>query len=520
MPWISAAVGIKDSADAPINIVGQPFFLKLGAGLQGTFAPNGASVGTVTITSDGIALGAVDDIAALAIYPAASLDNGAVLGMASVRDRWELVWSSPSTPDDITVVAAAGVAGANWHRLCEASTYWLFQSEWHVNPSSGDDENGGASAGDSIATWAEMRRRVGNFAVSAIIYVYDDLPASDPVRPPRSGSTSYNLIEGVASEVVIASGGTFTAVTAAVPATDTRLTLTDAALPANWNDSGPAASSLLYLRVRIVGGARDGAIGQAVKDIGGKAAEFTSFLLVDTSSPLATSFTSVTPQVGDAYVVESVPTINIVFDEPTSGSYADGNYCRVVFSAINVNEEDVPYVPRFGFPQAVTFIGCDVGYTCGSYYAFACIGNGVLFRGGETHWYAGAFIPDAGVVTVAADAVVELGQGATVQAGLLDVWGVLAYTDAGGACVFDSPAQGIVIESGGLVYAAASNAPLWGDGNTTYGVTSYKSTSLIYDGTVPRISGTTNDVNFAGTAHPWADFPIASAFGAIIATRG
>lgn len=507
-PFLPVCVGVYDAAgnrvDTPdANGNFHPFFLQLETGLAGTKVPGGGAI-TVQIAATGISLGSVANIAALELYSAVGLANGATLAMASVKDEWQLVLSSPSTPDGITIVAAAGVAGANWHRRCLPSTYWLFQSEVHIDPSTGNDEASGAASGTPIKTCAEWHRRTSGYAVNATFYFYGSPPVGDTFHVPLAGPSSYILIEGVSTSLA---SSTLEGVTVINAAGQQALELTD---------SGVTWADLLCKRIVFA----NGAVCWAVKDLGSDTVRCTTPIIIDTSSPLATSFSTYTPLVGDAYEVQDVPTIDFVFDQPVSANFADGNFARVVFTSLNVSEESSPLVPAHGYPQGVVFLGCDVGYTRGVYYAWSCMGNGVLFRQSDyVYWYGGAFVADYGVVTIYANAFLELGQGALLQACVLDNQGSLSYTDSLGFAVFDAAGSAVVNEPGGVIQAAFSSAPMWGTNNTGYGVKAYDGSRFYHDGTLPIIDGTTAAVRFGGANHAWADFPLTSAGLATIGPR-
>ena len=106
----------------------------------------------------GAASAAVDDIAALQQLADETLPDGYLVGMANLRDTWQLDKTDTTTPDGITVVAATT---GNWQRLGVPSDYWRRQTAWHIDPVAGDDENDGGSASAALKTWSEFRRRHG-----------------------------------------------------------------------------------------------------------------------------------------------------------------------------------------------------------------------------------------------------------------------------------------------------------------------------------------------------------------------
>lgn len=185
-----------------------------------------------------------------------------------------------------------------------------------------------------------------------------------------------------------------------------------------------------------------------------------------------------------------------------------------------MSEESVPYVPAHGFPQGVVFLGCDLGYTRGAFYAWSCMGGDALFRQSDyVYWYGGAFIANTGSITIYPGAFLELGLGTIIQTCAIDNQGTLSYTDSLGAAVFDSPGSAIVNQPTATIVGAATNAPLWGDSNATYGIRAYDGSRIYYDGNKPTITGATEDVRFGGADHPWADFPLTSAGLATIGPR-
>jgi hypothetical protein len=98
---------------------------------------------------------AVPNITALKALPTTSPVR---VWVESVRCYWRREVASTAAPDDITVAAAIG--GGNWERLTYTTERdYLFQADWYVNPTAGDDENPGTLVAP-LETLEELTRRV------------------------------------------------------------------------------------------------------------------------------------------------------------------------------------------------------------------------------------------------------------------------------------------------------------------------------------------------------------------------
>jgi len=176
------------------------------------------------------------------------------------------------------------------------------QTSWYVDQTAGDDGNDGDDAAAPLASLSELNRRLGSVEVTVPVAVQVTGDLDEGSLSLTANCPQGLTIEGVPTSIFT---GVFTAGTQGFDTTlatvqDCRIE--DTALPADWVDSGPGGTSLVYKMVRIVGGARDGATAWIMKDLGAKVARCSEFMQ-DT--------TAVTPQAGDAYEVLDLPVINV-----------------------------------------------------------------------------------------------------------------------------------------------------------------------------------------------------------------
>lgn len=106
-------------------------------------------------------MASVSDIEALSVLDDESLNDGGLVYVRSLRSYFQKYVVSPvPATDGITSVPTASGDGV-FYRLEAPSPSWGYQSTWFIDPSGGDDENvGGPTADEALATWAEFARRV------------------------------------------------------------------------------------------------------------------------------------------------------------------------------------------------------------------------------------------------------------------------------------------------------------------------------------------------------------------------
>lgn len=96
------------------------------------------------------------NVAALAVYPDAALDSGALAYVKTVRGYYSLDRASAATLDGINVIATANGTG-RWLRTGYADPFWLGQTVWFIDPQNvsgtASDENPGTSNLLPLRTW-------------------------------------------------------------------------------------------------------------------------------------------------------------------------------------------------------------------------------------------------------------------------------------------------------------------------------------------------------------------------------
>lgn len=130
--------------------------------IPGTYSPATVTVDVYgRITSASSAAGVeivVANVAALAALPAAGFSAGARAWVTTLRCVFTLNVSTQATAAYVRV-AASGKSGYLWQRA-DTSPAWWSEISLHVNTSTGDDENTGASSGTALRTFAEVNRRM------------------------------------------------------------------------------------------------------------------------------------------------------------------------------------------------------------------------------------------------------------------------------------------------------------------------------------------------------------------------
>ena len=198
----------------------------------------------------------------------------------------------------------------------------LAQPTWYVDPITGSDANDGATAATALATWAEYARRVGSGppTVAQTVNLLSDL-SEDLII-----SCSYPLGLTVQGKRTVIYSGTVSAATTWNTTTSPIVpgSITDAGLPADWIDSGPAGSSLVGKLFVMTSGANVGKWGYILKDLTGKVARVPQLINA--------AFATGAPAVGNSFDVVDLTKI--------SG--------RVVLRNGDINQTDL----------GVTFVDC------------------------------------------------------------------------------------------------------------------------------------------------------------------
>jgi hypothetical protein len=431
--------------------------------------------------------------AALSLVSVIGMPDGAMVSVNSLRDAFVLETSS-TAPDGITI-ATSPTAGRVWRRLGMSSPAWLDPTaapSYAIDGSTGDD----LAAGDAlhpIATWAELDRRIHDQPIAypmAVSIANYDGPAL--VRLTVDSFTGGKVtISGTPNAALHT--GTVNVYTAKAPASNLPYRLTDAGV-ADW-------SPYIGKRLRLTSGAESGAVAWVLKNVAGTA--WTS----PWCSPNG-GFAAATPAHGDAYVIETLPTVL-----PTIrilGNPIPGNG-PVLFSGLTISGTVADS------SVLLVFFGCDVTELMlgegTSALLFGCLGMPLMNPGSSVSMTRCAPIGSnatfgsnpPGTLTTFDDVV------AINMAGGVVVNSSTVLVSAGGLGVFDSGAgAGIAIHGDG-VYVTKRGilhtiGPLYGSGHVGVGVRADGGCVPEYiAGQKPTITGTGGDVILAGAgAITWA----------------
>lgn len=144
---------------------------------------------------------------------------------------------------------------------------YVSQADWYIDPVNGNDTHAGTLVAP-LKTLTEWTYRMGRttILITMVVHVLSDLNVGDiPMGPVNIGDGGNVTIE--ATPTVVQSSA-FTAVTAAVPATNTPWSATAAAV--NW-----AAVIAAGQRIKMTAGASAGAIAWPMLDHGAGTADFS-----------------------------------------------------------------------------------------------------------------------------------------------------------------------------------------------------------------------------------------------------
>lgn len=237
----------------------------------------------------------------------------------------------------------------------------LSQSDWYVDPVSGDDDNDGATAATALRTWGEYAERVGGnvVVVAQTVNILNDIAEDLRVSATYTQGLTIQgqrttLLSGTVSGAA-AWDGTTSPVTPG--------TLTDLTLPGDWTDSGPGGSSLVGKMIVMTSGTHVGKTGWILADIGGKTARISQLIDVFT-------FGTGTPGVGDTFDVVDLTSV--------TGQLIIGE-----IGSSFIDAEDLDIDPAGGFIAPFDILGGNFSsgtckYTGGSFVARVLNATGTL----------------------------------------------------------------------------------------------------------------------------------------------
>lgn len=263
----------------------------------------------------------------------------------SLRSYFIYDQTSALTSDGITIVNATG--GGRWLRQPMASLAWANQAAWFCDPTTGSDENSGATSLLPVKTLAELDRRLSNQTLQQTTtvsllgsYASEYLkfhnvriaanlanaggngPFRFIIRSPSTAWTTFytSNVAGITSfqSVTRVAAGVRYAVT------DNNLGVTDPA-------------TFIGRRIRLTTGANAGATSWVLKKL--SATQFaTGPFIAAINETTATTFigTIVTPVAGDRYVIEDVVGLKgiEIVTGPSRMDVRDGTASLVVASPI------------------------------------------------------------------------------------------------------------------------------------------------------------------------------------------
>lgn len=369
----------------------------------------------------------------------------------------------------------------------------LTQSVWHVNATTGNNNNSGLTSGTAVQDLNEIVRRWWGGLVTQVagvdIFVESNLPI--PVNLVGFGVSAGTQIRFHGTMTQLRTG-TLSAVQVAVPATNTPYTLSDAAV-ANWNTD---SNQLL----RITSGAAVGAVCYVDQQIVATTARVSQVVSVVPGGTGATPPPS-PPSPGDTYEIVTLSTIQIgILDVSLSGGFVT---IPLVFDGFNITNTggDAPNGSNLVFFNCKMFLREVNADSFLVTILTNCFFSGLL-TSGRVQITAGliknAFVIGYGRASCVAN-VIAIGLSVIVRSCVV----LDSTSPAGleGIGVFDSPGDAFVIEPSGVLSGteiAATPARLWGAGNVGFGMRVQSRGIVNYDASrVPTVTGTLGDFALA-----------------------
>ena len=355
--------------------------------------------------------------------------------------RYSNPYTGPAA-DGISVVQSVFGAGA-WVRVPDSSNpTWLLQNTWYIDPTNGSDQNVGSTLGTAIKTWAELRRRTNGRAFkqsTTIILSTTDLPGSDPMIVDMGSEGSLTILGGG----TIVKISTLTAVTTAVPSTNTPLKVKDGTF--DWTTAGYVSPNYV---LSMTAGAANGAWGFIAKDETTGVARMLP--MVNIAGTIQTPGT-------DAYIIQKLRGVTTAYISPTLLVAGGLNIEFIAFAA-------PPPLTLGGRPQSdsVTFTGCSFGTTPATWEEVYGTFIGCCFSGG-TFNMCRMILKGGGTIgstpmQFAMGSACELRTAMAQGCGWVSTDSSYVYIDNAGAMDFDGVQFGLNIAHGSQAWANL----LWG----------------------------------------------------------
>lgn len=430
------------------------------------------------------------------------LDDGATASVASLQAIFTFDRTSTLAADDITIIQPA-IGPGRWLRVLVGSIRWANQATWFIDPTNGNDENLGDTAGSPLRTLDELSRRLIAQTITSSMLV--------TLASGNNGNLSLE-VNIPSSAVIITIQGTLSstapsaidAVTASNPATNTRGLITDAAT---------AFTDRTLLR--LTSGASAGARAWVTRVPAAGSANVTHWALVNPAATIDP--TLVEPVAGDEFVVDSrlstVGGLNIRVQGPgiilfrelvvaSSGSVlqlksGNNSFAGVRFYACKILTQ------AFIQDSDSAFISCGLDAIfmerASIKYRACSLQNGLTCRrGGYASIQRGSCFDAFGMI-VEYGAVVDFVGGA----GVTDC---CSWVDSTFAAAIDlNPGSFIEMDIGG--------PRLWGADNAfvNAAIIVRGGSTMVYVGTPPSIPGGPVDCEIGGVATAYGALPSANA---------
>jgi len=414
------------------------------------------------------------------------------------------------------------------------NSYFSQYTEWHVDFNNGNDSAPGNTRATAIKTLRELVRRVGYNAVfhqhDVTIYTYGTHQADDALHidwaifSPNDWSVQRKVLFKHERPAPVHTG-TFTAIQARNPATNTPFKVTDPTnawpliQPVPRQDPPPPLNTRDGWYLEITSGPRAGAAAWTVQGndpIVGSAIRTSTWAKLPPASSPFDGLTLLTPQVGDTYAMYQQPRL-FIDHIIVSGQETSNTFSGLYFEGYSI-------YPNYGFDTQKTaryqMFHC-IGEGHISLRACAIMGSSWFAAPGSWHyatymcncWCVDACVQSGAVMLVDAGAC-HLGWYAThhawvyLDAGALGLTATPGATDGGAlfiadACQFGKPGHdpgaGFRSTTKGIIYYPwpsfyGANA-WWGRPDTQYGVIAEADGTLVVTDTT-GITITGNDGDF------------------------
>ena len=297
-------------------------------------APTSPATGAITLAGGGWAR--VADLTTMAALAAANFPIGNTFCWVDTVGAYYQLQTSALATTPTTVIAASGLAGAQWLRTNWLNPFWAAQTTWFWNPSTGNDEATGTTSGAPLLTLSEVARRMSFASLTVLVTATNtggDMATTD------KASFTFSLASGgrftiASTPTVLYTGSVTTAVNVSAAPTTTENDLTDTAIPVSFTASGLTAPGVLFKRT-----SGTAATFFALLDKGSKTVRITQ--------PTSGGFVSVPFSNGDVYTASQLPKMT----QPrfTCGQSSMNTNNGVTISGFYFNTAPTFYEPMYQF---------------------------------------------------------------------------------------------------------------------------------------------------------------------------